>query len=83
MGLFLNIFLLPFLILGPSGVTLRELVYRLVAKVKSLAFFLSTSIGINVPREGIEGFIVAALTFIFSFDWLLEFFFRISADLAK
>jgi hypothetical protein len=61
-------FLLPFLYLGPALVTPRELVYRLVAIVKSLVFdiFLSicSFIDINALGEGMGGLIVAALMFI-------------------
>jgi hypothetical protein len=43
-GFFLKPFWLPFLHLGPAQVTPRELVYRLVAIVKSLGFGIFISI---------------------------------------
>jgi hypothetical protein len=77
-GLFLKPFWLPFLHLGPARVTPRELVYRLVAIVKSLVFgiffyrYKCSSIDVNVLGEGMEGLIVAALTFIFRFLLFIE-----------
>jgi hypothetical protein len=65
LGVFLKPNRLPFLFLGSTQVMPRELVYRLVAIVKNLV--CNFSIDVNALGEGMEGVIVAHLTFISSF----------------
>lgn len=65
LGIFLKPNRFPFLFLDSAQVKLRDLVYRLVAIVKNLV--CNFSIYVNALGEGMEGVIVADLTFIPSF----------------